>query len=73
MCLRMNNWGFIRQLKDMKNFGEFISMDAAVELLTSKDPLEGRYFCLSFDDGMKSALPPHYPFSMIYGFRAFSM
>ena len=45
----------------MKNFGEFISMDAAVELLTGKDPLDGRYFCLSSDDGLKSCVTSALP------------
>ena len=45
---------FERQLKYLKNFGDFISMDEAVDLLASKDSLGGRYFCLSFDDGFLS-------------------
>lgn len=46
--------GFERQLKYLKNFGEFISMDKACELINSKTPIDGRYFCVSFDDGFYS-------------------
>jgi peptidoglycan/xylan/chitin deacetylase (PgdA/CDA1 family) len=43
--------GFERQLKYLKNFGEFISMDDACSMIRNKKPIDGRYFCLSFDDG----------------------
>lgn len=53
--------GFERQLKYLKNYGEFISIDNAIEILSSKSHTEGRYFCLTFDDGLyscyKYALP----------------
>lgn len=45
--------GFERQLKYLKNFGEFISMDDVVQLIEQKEPLNGRYFCVSFDDGYR--------------------
>ena len=48
--------GFERQLKDIKNYGEFISIDDAVALLKSDKPFHGRYFCLSFDDGLKNCV-----------------
>jgi peptidoglycan/xylan/chitin deacetylase (PgdA/CDA1 family) len=43
--------GFERQLKYMKNYGDFISIDDAQEMITSDKRIKGRYFCLSFDDG----------------------
>jgi peptidoglycan/xylan/chitin deacetylase (PgdA/CDA1 family) len=43
--------GFQRQLKYLKNFGEYISLDQLVELVNGNEKLEGRYFCISFDDG----------------------
>lgn len=43
--------GFERQLRYLRNFGEFISMDNACQLIRQSEPLNGRYFCLSFDDG----------------------
>lgn len=53
--------GFVRQLNYMKNYGDFISLDAAVSLLSSGDPIDARYFCITFDDGFKdcftNALP----------------
>lgn len=45
--------GFERQLRYLKNFGEFISMDEVVQLIERKEPLDGRYFCVSFDDGYR--------------------
>ncbi len=43
--------GFERQLKFLRNFGDFISMDQASDLISGDHPIEGRYFCVSFDDG----------------------
>lgn len=43
--------GFERQLRYLRSFGEFISMDDAVALITGARPIDGRYFCVSFDDG----------------------
>lgn len=64
--LKTNNWirfpyyhhvfdderkDFARQLRYLKNFGDFISMDEACDMIKSNDSLNGRYFCVSFDDG----------------------
>jgi peptidoglycan/xylan/chitin deacetylase (PgdA/CDA1 family) len=46
--------GFARQLRWMKNHGDFIGYDQAVGLLASKEKIGGRFFCLSFDDGFKN-------------------
>lgn len=46
--------GFDRQLRYMKNFGEFISLDDAAVLLRDGTPFRGRYFCITFDDGFKN-------------------
>ena len=43
--------GFERQLKYIKNFGEFISIDDLASMVQGNEPIDGRYFCLSFDDG----------------------
>ena len=45
---------FARQLKYMKNFGDFISLDDAIEMLESDSSIQGRYFCITFDDGFKN-------------------
>ena len=39
--------GFERQLKYLKNFGDFISMDRACLLIRQPVPINGRYFCLN--------------------------
>jgi peptidoglycan/xylan/chitin deacetylase (PgdA/CDA1 family) len=46
--------GFEKQLNYLKNFGDFISMDQAHELIGGDIPLNGRFFCVSFDDGFTS-------------------
>ncbi|MBL6948695.1 MAG: polysaccharide deacetylase family protein [Rhodospirillales bacterium] len=46
--------GFARQLNYMASLGDFISMDDAVAMLTGGEPIDGRYFCITFDDGFKN-------------------
>ncbi len=46
--------GFTQQLGYLKNFGEFISLSDAVILLGSGAPIDGQYFCITFDDGFKN-------------------
>lgn len=48
--------GFERQLSFMKEHGTFIPFDEAIALLRSAAPIAGRYFCLSFDDGLKNCV-----------------
>ena len=53
--------GFAQQLDWMRNHADFLSLDCAVSLLASGDPLDGRYFCLSFDDGLKNGFTNAFP------------
>ncbi len=46
--------GFARQLDFMASHGDFIGIDAAVRMLASENPIDGRYFCVTFDDGFKN-------------------
>lgn len=46
--------GFERQLRYLGRFGEFIGLDDAVGLLRAREPLDGRFFCVTFDDGFKN-------------------
>lgn len=46
--------GFDRQLKHFKNYGDFITIDQAYDLISENKPIKDRYFCLSFDDGFKN-------------------
>ena len=48
--------GFERQLRFLRQFGDFISMDDAVDILESGTAIDGRFFCLTFDDGFKSCM-----------------
>ena len=48
--------GFVRQLEYLRGFGEFISLDDVVHLLDSGDAIDGRYFCITFDDGFKNCM-----------------
>ena len=44
---------FERQLKYLRNFGEFISMDDVCTMMHDTAAIDGRYFCVSFDDGYR--------------------
>lgn len=46
--------GFDRQLAYFKNIGDIIGIDDAVEMLSAGTPLDGRYLCITFDDGFKN-------------------
>lgn len=46
--------GFESQIDLLRQHGEFIAIDDAIGLIESGAPIDGRYFCLSFDDGLKS-------------------
>lgn len=48
--------GFSRQLDYLKQFGDMIPLSAAVAMLESGAPIDGRYFCITFDDGFKNCL-----------------
>ena len=48
--------GFRNQLDYLRNFGEFISLDDAQAMLGGEYTIDGRYFCLTFDDGLKSCI-----------------
>jgi peptidoglycan/xylan/chitin deacetylase (PgdA/CDA1 family) len=48
--------GFNRQLNYLRGYGEFISLDDVVGLLNSGGTIDGRYFCITFDDGFKNCL-----------------
>ena len=45
---------FARQLDFMAAHGDFIGLDDAVKILESGEPIDGRYFCVTFDDGFKN-------------------
>lgn len=45
---------FARQLSYMAGRGDFIGLDDAVAMLASGDPINGRYFCVTFDDGFRN-------------------
>jgi len=45
---------FERQLDFMAGHGDFIGLDDAVAMLAAGDPIDGRYFCITFDDGFKN-------------------
>src|SRR5438309_164771 len=47
---------FRRQLESLRKYGDFISLDDAVELLRSGNRIGGRYFAITFDDGFKNCL-----------------
>lgn len=48
--------GFTAQLRWFRDQGEFISLDDAVACLQPGEPIDGRYFCITFDDGFRNCL-----------------
>jgi peptidoglycan/xylan/chitin deacetylase (PgdA/CDA1 family) len=44
---------FESHIKALKNIGEFITTDDFVSMVSSKVPIDGKYFHLSFDDGLE--------------------
>ncbi len=48
--------GFAAQLAYLRNLGEFISLEHAIEILLYDGPVGGRYFCITFDDGFRNCL-----------------
>lgn len=46
--------GFARQLRYFKNIGDIIGLDDAVSMMTSGEAIDGRYICITFDDGFKN-------------------
>src|SRR5262249_31545671 len=48
--------GFDRHLRYMRRHGDFITMDDAVGALTNPRGIGGRYFCVTFDDGVKNCV-----------------
>lgn len=48
--------GFEAHLRWMKKVATPISLDDAVAMLDSDAPVDGRYFCVTFDDGYKNCL-----------------
>lgn len=47
---------FDRQIKALKRIGRFVDADTAFALATGERELDGRYFHLSFDDGLRCLL-----------------
>jgi peptidoglycan/xylan/chitin deacetylase (PgdA/CDA1 family) len=62
--------GFARQLGWMRRHGEFIRFDDAVGLLASGQRIDGRYFCVSFDDGFKNCVENALPILVEHGATA---
>jgi peptidoglycan/xylan/chitin deacetylase (PgdA/CDA1 family) len=61
---------FARQLKAMRQWGDFISLDDAVEALQAPGGVRGRYFCITFDDGFKNCYTNALPILMDHAVRA---
>lgn len=46
--------GFERQLRYYRNIGDIIGIDDAVAMIDAGTPIDGRYICITFDDGFKN-------------------
>ena len=62
--------GFDKHLRYMRDLGEFIDLDSAVAMLESGDPIDGRYFCLTFDDGFRNCHSNAMPILLDHGATA---
>jgi peptidoglycan/xylan/chitin deacetylase (PgdA/CDA1 family) len=45
---------FTRQLRSLRDWGDFISLDEALGALDPSSRVGGRYFCVTFDDGFRN-------------------
>jgi peptidoglycan/xylan/chitin deacetylase (PgdA/CDA1 family) len=62
--------GFEAQLLWMKKMATPISLDDAVAMLGGESPIDGRYFCITFDDGYKSCITNALPILADHGVPA---
>ncbi len=58
---------FIRQIRYLKNYGDFISLDDAVNIIAKNTGIGGRYFCLTFDDAFKNNYTNALPILLDHG------
>jgi peptidoglycan/xylan/chitin deacetylase (PgdA/CDA1 family) len=61
---------FERQLRYLRGIGEFIGLDDAVALLESGDAIDGRFFCITFDDGFRNCHTNALPILVDHGVPA---
>lgn len=62
--------GFERQIAYLARFGDFLSLDDALVLLDGENSIDGRYFCISFDDGFKTCFTGALPILAARGIPA---
>jgi peptidoglycan/xylan/chitin deacetylase (PgdA/CDA1 family) len=62
--------GFKNQLNYIRNYAEFASLDDAVSMLDSGDSIDGRYVCITFDDGYKNNFTNAFPILMEQNVKA---
>ncbi len=58
---------FERQLNYLRNFGEFISIDQVYDFVKGNEPIDGRYFCITFDDGFRNTHTNMMPITGVLG------
>ena len=46
--------GFEQHIRYFKNVGDIISIDDAARMIADDAPIDGRYLCITFDDGFKN-------------------
>lgn len=46
--------GFERHIRYFKSIADIISLDDALEMMIADTPIDGRYICITFDDGFKN-------------------
>lgn len=62
--------GFARQVAYLKSQGDIISLDQAVAMINNTEKINGRYFCITFDDGLRSCYTNAVPILLDYDVTA---
>lgn len=61
---------FAAHLRYFGNLGDIVSLDEAVDMLESPAPLQGRFFCITFDDGLRNCVTNAVPILVDHGATA---
>jgi peptidoglycan/xylan/chitin deacetylase (PgdA/CDA1 family) len=62
--------GLERQLRYVKSLGDFVSADAALDIIEGGGPCKDRYFCVTLDDGYEGAARWGFPIFAALGVPA---
>ncbi|MFW6195004.1 MAG: polysaccharide deacetylase family protein [Chloroflexota bacterium] len=61
---------FRRIISELSSLGQFVSTDRCLAMIRGDEPIDGRYFHLSFDDGFRNVITNGLPVLKEYGVPA---